>query len=56
MAILDSFIDEYRDVLDVNPSLVHGDVVGDSGIERMCMSKETLVDITPRALALRARQ
>jgi hypothetical protein len=52
MAILDSFIDEYCDVLDVNPSFVHGDVVGDSGIERMCMSKETLADITPRALAL----
>jgi hypothetical protein len=37
-----------RDVLDVNPSRVHGDVVGESGIERMCMCEETLPDITPR--------
>ena len=41
-----------RDVLDVNPSRVHGDVVGESGIERLCMCEETLPDITPRALAL----
>ena len=52
MAILDSFIDECRDVLDVNPSRVHGGVVGDSGLERMCMCEETLADITPRAFAL----
>ena len=52
MAILDSFIGKCRDVLDVNASRVHGDVVGESGIERMCMWEETLPDITPRALAL----